>query len=157
MNYDKVKSELVVTRDMQTFLHANRDDVKAFTLFTPNGDFAFYSVPEISDDCFFLLVATGKTCTVYKKITTTIKNADYHTDGIAEFGSKTAEYIDNATYYGMNVLGKSKFSGRFYLTKRSVKEAFGFNQHKLNQYFTQHGKEDFNEGFVRGLANYFNH
>jgi hypothetical protein len=141
---------------MQAFLHVGTDAVKAFTLFTPLGNLAFYWVPEISNDYFFQLLSTGGTCTVYKKITTKVNRPDYHTNGLVEYGNKYAEYIDFGCYYIMNVTGKSKFSGKFYLTKNSIKKAFGFDQEKLQQYFDSHKNSPLDDDFVKGIADYFN-
>lgn len=156
MNYDKLRSTLVVTRDMQTFLYPYRDDVKAFKLFAPNADFAFYWVPEISNHCFFQLIATGDACTVYKKIITSIKRRDYNLNGAPDYVVRNLQYVDAETYYIMNISGKSKFSGKFYLNKGSIKRAFSFNPEKCDQYFAQHSDEHITDDFVKGIADYFN-
>ncbi len=138
------------------FLHADRGDVKSFTLFTPDGKLTFYVVPEIGSYCFVQLLAMGKTCTVFKRINTVIKRPDYVTDGKVETGNPYYEYVDKISYFIMNVSGKNKFSARFYANKESIKQAFGFDQDKLAQYFGQHRKGSLDDNFVKGIADFYN-
>lgn len=156
MNFDKIAGELIVTRDKQNYLHTEKRDIKGFILYTDSGKLIFTKVPEINTKDFFQLLASGNTCTVYKKTSTVIKRGNYVSDGIAETGTRSSSYADNPTYYLANVNGKNKFSGKFYATKKSIQAAFGFDNDKLQQYFTLHKFEENDESFIIGLGSYFN-
>jgi hypothetical protein len=145
-----------VALGQDSFLRINRDDIKSFTLFTPGGNVAFYRVPEISNNCYCQLIATGPACTVYKKITTRLKKPDYRTTGLTESGNKYYEYKDFAEYFIVNVSGKNKFSGKFFLNRRSIEKVFAFDRQKLDAYLHDHGKSAVNELFIKSLADYFN-
>ena len=156
MNFDKLDGHLVVTRDNKNFLHTEKRDIKGFILYTDSGRLIFTKVPEINARDFFQLLAMGKTCTVYKRVNTTVKGSGYYHEGSAESAAHSARYVDYNSYYIMDVDGRNKFSTRFYAVKRSVRSAFSFDNDKMEQYFTQHRNVVINDAFIIGLSAYFN-
>jgi hypothetical protein len=73
LNYDKVNRQVVITMDMKSFFRVDVNNVRSFTVFSPEGDMFFYNKPEISKNNFVQLVSAGKNFSVYKKIVTNVK------------------------------------------------------------------------------------
>jgi len=156
MNFNKLLGQLIVTRDKKNFLHTEKRDIKGFILYTDSGKLIFTKVPEINAKDFFQLLAMGNTCTLYKRVSTTVKGAGYYTNGSPEAAANYARYEDYNTYYLMDVNSRDRFPGKFHAIKKSVQSVFGFDNDKLEQYFTQHPDAAINDAFIIGLAAYFN-
>lgn len=156
MNFNKLQGQLIVTRDEKNYLHTEKRDIKGFVLYTDSGKLIFTKVPEINAKDYFQLLGMGNTCTLYKKVSTTVKGPGYYTNGSPEAAVRDARYEDYNTYYLMDVDDRNRFPGKFYPIKRSVQSVFGFDNDKLQQYFTQHGDAAINDAFIIGLAAYFN-
>lgn len=156
MNYDKLDGHLIVTRDNKNFLYTEKRDIKGFILYTDSGRLIFTKVPEINAKDFFQLLGMGKTCTVYKRVSTAVKGSGYAHDGSAESVARSARFVDYNAYYIMDVDDRNKFSTRFFAIKRSVRAAFSFDNDRLEQYFTEHRNETINDAFIIRLTAYFN-
>jgi hypothetical protein len=148
-NYDKVSHQLYLT-DKQSVIEVSKDQVKAFTLKDNEGEHAFVRVEAIKPDVYFqVLVEPGAKYGLYSLTKTTLKKADFRTDGMVETGNNYDEYVDTKEYY-IAVPGGKEFK-KVELKKKSIKDALPPATPQVSAYYSAHKDDDINEAYLKGL------
>ncbi|HEX4372944.1 MAG TPA: hypothetical protein VHZ50_06540, partial [Puia sp.] len=156
-NYDKISNDLYLTSDKKQSIEIDRDQIKSFILKDNSGkEYDFVRVDGIKPNTFFqsLSNVAGSKFAAYKWTKTRFKKSDYRTDGLTESGNNYDEYVDESTYYTID-LTTNKITP-FELKKKSIKEAFSTAKANTDKYFSLHKEDDFNDDFVTGLVNFLN-
>ncbi len=155
-NYDKISHDLFLT-DQKTVVQVDGGNIKAFTLTNAGRPMVFVRLEAVQPNVFFQqLVDPGASgYGLYKLIRTTLKKADYHTDGMVESGNNYDEYVDVSEYYLVTPGGKD--ARKMELKKKSIREATADARQKTDEYFGAHRSDDINEDFLIGLVSSFNH
>jgi hypothetical protein len=152
-NYDKMGGGLLLSRDGRSAIEVNREQVKTFTLYSPDGvQYNFENVPAISKKCYVEVVEEGTKYKIYKLVNTEFVKMDYATNGLTTSGNPYDEYLDKPTYY---VIGKDGAPLQIALKRKALKEAFKEDTEKLNQFFASNGG-DIDDDYLRGLGEYMN-
>lgn len=155
-NYNKMSGALLVTQDQNSYIELNSNGYKAFTLVDELGvQHKYVRVPAISPVAAAEEVAAGANYTIYKYTKTKFKKADYVTDGLTERGNNYDEYVDENEYYVVNNKDKSAPVTKIGSKKKTIKDAFGADANKVDQYVAQH-KGDLNAAYYKDLADYLN-
>ncbi len=153
-NYDKINGTLLLSENKTNAIKIDKGQVKAFTLHKDGGQIeTFEFVPEIDPIRYIQVLSNGKKYKIYKQINTKFIKNNYHTDGMTSSGNNYDEYVDESTYYIMDVM-----SNRFHKTtlkKKALKEAFAADAVKVNNYLTSH-MDDIDDSYVASLGNYLN-
>jgi len=154
-NYDKIDGNLLLTADMKEFITVDKQQIKLFALKGKDGASYIYSrVPAIASNEFFLQLAAGSKYVLYKLTKTKFVKANYVNTGLTERGNNYDEYVDDYTYYFVNI--KTNTAKQFDIKKRSIRESFLLEKPAVDRYFSDHKNEDINESFVKGLVTYIN-
>jgi phage-related tail fiber protein len=156
-NYDKISNELYLTSDKKQSIEIDKEQIKSFILKDNSGkEYDFVRVDAIKPNTFFQSLSTvaGNKFAAYKWTKTRFKKSDYRTDGLTESGNNYDEYVDESTYYAVDL--KTNTVIPFELKKKSIKEAFGTDKPNTDKYFSEHKEDDFNDDFITGLVNYLN-
>lgn len=154
-NYDKVRGQLIMTRDKKTVIELFPEKIKSFTLHGDNASYSFERVNLINDKGFVeALVSSKDKYSLYKWVKTKFVASDYSTDGLAETGNKYDEYRDVETYVVV-FPGKQEFK-TLELTKKSIKKVFARDASKADTYMADHLMDEVNEKFLVGLVTNLN-
>lgn len=155
-NYNKMSGALLVTQDQNTYIELNSNGYKAFTLVDELGvEHRYVRVPGIGAVASAEEIASGPNYTLYKYTKTKFKKADFVTDGLTERGNNYDEYVDENEYYVVNNKDKSAPVTKIGSKKKTIKDAFGADANKVDQYVAQH-KGDLNAAYYKDLADYLN-
>lgn len=153
-NYDKVNGTLLLSDNKTSTIEIDRDQLKAFTLHKEGENFrTFELVPKIDKKHFVEVLSNGAKYKIYKQLNTKFIKNNYRTDGMTSIGNNYDEYVDESTYYVMDV--KSNQLYKTTLKKKALKEAFTVDRAKVNSYLTTH-IDDINDNYVTNLGNYLN-
>lgn len=154
-NYDKMGGELLATKDGHSAIEVNRDIVKYFRLAGGNGDtVSFANMPLLDKVHYVQVLAEGNKFGIYKVIKTRFEKADYTTDGIMSQGNNFDSYIDEYTYYMIDVqTGKAQ---QIFLKKKSIKSLFTADVTKVNKFVEEHSSDSIDENYLRNLGDYMN-
>jgi hypothetical protein len=157
-NYDKISHDLYLT-DQKTVVQVDGENIKAFTLTNAGQPMIFVRLETVQPNVFFQQLvepgASGSGYGLYKLIRTTLKKADYHTDGLVETGSNYDEFVDVSEYYIVTPAGKE--AKKVELKKKAIRESMADAKQKTDDYFAAHRSEDINELFLIGLVGSLNH
>jgi hypothetical protein len=132
-SYDKYHVRLYIIDQKNKISSYPIDSITEFVLTDSNYIRTFEKVPVISRK-FFLepIVLSAKGYCLYKRIVTTLTDANYHSEGYYSVGSKHDEYKDYDEYY---LLYPDKESFRkFYLDKKGVRKGLGDLPVDLDEY-----------------------
>jgi hypothetical protein len=153
--YDKMGGGLLLTRDQRSAIEIDRDLVKSFTLYDNlNRSYTFERVPQIDNNHYIQVVASGNKYKIYKAIKTNFVKSNYTTDGLSTTGNNYDEYIDENTYYVYDV--KTNSLQKLSLKKKSIKEDFAKDQDKLNKFMSDHSSDDIDDFYLTSLGSYMN-
>ncbi|WP_299289615.1 carboxypeptidase-like regulatory domain-containing protein [uncultured Mucilaginibacter sp.] len=153
-NYDKINGILLLSENKTNAIEIDKGQVKAFTLHKDGGRFeTFELVPEIDQTHFVEVLSNGKKYKIYKQLNTKFIKNNYRTDGMTSSGNNYDEYVDESTYYVMDV--KTQQLRKITLKKKALKEAFAADAVKVNTYLITN-TDDINDSYVANLGNYLN-
>jgi len=154
-NYDKITRALLLTTDMKTAIEIDKETVKAFDLKDEEGkEYLFEVVAGVASGNFVQRLAGKTQYRLYKYTTTKFVKANYRTDGLTESGNNYDEYVDESSYFLVDM--QSKLVKKVELKKKSIKEAYAVQADKTQKYFSDHSDQDLNEDFLVGLTDYLN-
>lgn len=153
-NYDKIGGKLLLTPDKHTAIEIDNERIKSFTLYDNLGQAeTFEYVPAINKTHFPQLISGGNKYKIYKLINTKFEKNNYHSDGMTSTGNNYDEYVDEPTYYVLNV--QSQQVQEFKLKKKSIKAAFPNEGSKLEKFF-QLNSESINDSYLEDLGRFLN-
>ena len=153
-DYDKINGNLLLTRDNKTIIEIGWDETKSFSLFASDGTRSdFEKVPSINQSHYVQVLASGNKYKIYKQISTKFVKSDYVNNGAAAHGHDYDEYVDDATYYLVDVPSNQmqKFSTR----KKGLKTAFAKEADKINKYISDNSG-DIDDAYLAKLGAYMN-
>lgn len=154
-NYDKMEGRLLMTGDKQTAIEVNKAQIKSFTIYVDKDNLLEYeSVPSVDNNHFAEVISAGKKYKIYKLTKTKFVKANYHTDGMVSSGNPYDEYVDENSYFVLNI--QSSKIQKFGLKKKSVKEAFASEGEKTDKFFSENNSEAINDTFLKSLGDYLN-
>lgn len=153
-NYDKINGGLLITRDEKSVMEVNRDQIKSFALFNGgNKSYSFEKVPDIDNSHYVQVLSSGKKYKLYKLISTRFIKSDYVNNGFTTHGNDYDEYVDEGTYYVLNVSNNQL--KKFSLKKKSLKEVFSADGNNLNKFMTDNSS-DIDDAYLNKLGDYMN-
>jgi hypothetical protein len=152
--YDKMGGGLLLTKDRSSAVEINKDLVKSFTLYdNVNRAYTFERVPQIDDNHYVEVVASGNKYKIYKAIKTRFEKANYSSDGVMSSGNNYDEYVDEDTYYVYNV--QTNALQKIALKKKAIKEAFAKDDDKVNKFMSDNSG-DIDDNYLSNLGSYMN-
>jgi len=153
-NYDKVLGDLIFTRNMQTAITVDKNEIKGFTLFDDNVQpYVFESVPSIDDRHYVQVLSSGSKYKIYKNLGTKFIKANYTTNGITSYGNNYDEYKDESTYYLVRLPDGKPV--KFDLRRKSIKTAFAADADKVSKFLSDNDK-DIDDDYLKSLSDYIN-
>jgi hypothetical protein len=153
-NYDKMKSRIYVVNADQKIWFYPIDSVSSFDLQDSSTHYAFEKIHTISDR-FFLspVILSDKGYSLYKRLITEYRPADFVNAGYYKEGKNYDEYVDFYEYY--IVFPDAKKIKKLYLREKSVVRALKNESELVKAYFEINSME-FNEQSLLGLLQYIN-
>lgn len=153
-NYDKISGGLLITRDEKTVMQVNRDQIKSFALYNGSSmSYIFEKVPDIDNSHYVQVLSSGKKYKFYKLINTRFIKSDYVNNGFTTHGNDYDEYVDEGTYFVLNVSNNQLKKAS--LKKKSLKEVFAADADKLNKFMTDNSS-DIDDAYLNKLGDYMN-
>jgi len=154
-DYDKVGGGLLATKDRHSAIEVDRDQVSFFTMVSSGGDtVTFANVPQIDPAHYVQLLSSGNKYKIYKAIKTNFTKANYHTDGITSTGNNYDEYVDEISYYVINV--QTNQMQKITLKKKAIKDVFAKEGDKLNKFMSTHSSDDIDDSYLSSLGSTLN-
>lgn len=154
-NYDKINGSLLLTQDKRAAVDVNRDQIKTFTIYNKLDQPETYElVTTINPTHYSQVLSDGSKYKVYKFTKTTFVKSDYKTDGLTSSGNHYDEYVDEPTYYVLNV--KTSALQKVQLKAKAIKQVFAADADKVKTYFNDHADDDINDTFLSNLADSLN-
>jgi len=154
-NFDKIQQNLYVTKDLNTIIELDKQEIKAFAIKDGDSLMIFDRVAAIDSSRYFLVLvpAVAGKYSLYRDLRTKFVKSDYHSDGMTESGNPYDEYVDNNTYYVILPEGKAR---SLEMSKKNIRSILPEQIERINQYFSQHRYEIVNETLLKDLINYLN-
>ncbi|MFI5137793.1 MAG: hypothetical protein ACHQIM_08185 [Sphingobacteriales bacterium] len=122
--YDKIEGGLLLTQDKKSVIRVDNSKIKSFTLYDKqNQPEVFVLAPQIDPVHYVQVIADGAKFRIYKFTQTHFVKNNYHTDGIATTGNNYDEYVDDNTYYVLNV--QNNQLKELSLKRKAIKTVFG--------------------------------
>jgi len=135
INYEKVSGFVLLTVDRQTVKEADRDQIKAFTLYDKTDRrYDFEQIPEIDKIHYVQVLASGPKYKILKLIKTSFTASGVAHTAAGDKGQDYDEYSDEAEYYVLNV--ETKKVQKITLKKRALKDAFPKEADKVNKFLS---------------------
>lgn len=154
-NYDKIQGDLLLTHDKKNAIIIDKDKIQSFILYNQTKEpYIFEKVPAIDNIHFIQVLSSGSKYKIYKLTKTKFIKSDYSTNGLVTTGNSYDEYVDENTYYVLNV--QSNLLQKLILKKKSIKEIFENEGNKLNNFFKEHSTSSIDDHFLKNLGDYFN-
>ena len=154
-NYDKIGGDLLITPNRSSAVAVDPAQFKSFTLFNNSGEgFTFQKIAAIDNNHYVQVLAAGSKYNIYKKIYTHFQKANYSTNGMSSSGNNYDEYIDEPTYYIIDV--QTNAVQKLSLKKKALKDAFAKDADKLNKFMSEHANDDIDDTYLAGLGSYMN-
>jgi len=154
-NYDKIGGGLLATKDRHSAIEVYRDQVSFFITVSSDGDtVTFANVPQIDPTHYVQLLSSGNKYKIYKAIKTNFTKANYHTDGIASTGNNYDEYVDEISYYVINV--QTNQMQKIALKKKAIKDVFAKEGDKLAKFMSNHSSDDIDDFYLSSLGSTLN-
>ena len=153
-NYDKIGGGLLLTQDKRRAIQIDAAKIKSFTLYNNIGQpETFEYVPEINKTHYPQLIASGPKYKIYKLTITSFVKNNYSSDGMTSTGNNYDEYVDDDTFYVMNV--KTKQLQTLDLKKKSIRKVFAEEGKRLDAFFDAYdGAIDV--AYLHNLGDYMN-
>jgi len=153
-NYDKMNGGLLLTQDKKSVIEIDQSRIKSFTLYDNLGRTqVFEYAPEIDKTHYPQVLASGSKYKIYKLTTTKFVKANYQTDGMTSTGNNYDEYVDEDTYYVLNV--QTKQLQPLGLKKKAIKTAFANEGNKINSFFEAY-TDKIDDSYLKKLGDYMN-
>lgn len=153
-NFDKINEKLLVLLDSVRVIVLNSGDISAFRLSDNETKFSFERLKNLTDLNFYQPVYKNERgYSFYKIVTTKLKPADYHTNGIIESGSKYDVYIDETQYF---IVTSKQELLKITLKKKSIQKVLENESAKVASFYSQHKGNKIDENFVKSLLEYVN-
>jgi hypothetical protein len=154
-NYDKINGSLLLTQDKRAAVDVDRDQIKSFTIYNALDQPETYQlITSINPTHYSQVLSDGVNYKVYKYTKTTFVKSDFKTDGMTSTGNHYDEYVDEPTYYVLNV--KTSALQKIALKNKAIKQAFAADADKVKSYFSAHADDEVNDIFLAGLADSLN-
>lgn len=154
-NYDKINGGLLATKDSHSAIEVDRDKVSFFVLVSSTGDtVTFANVPQIDPTHYVQILASGSKYKIYKTLKTNFTKANYSTDGIMTTGNNYDEYVDESSYYVLNV--QTNQMQKFTLKKKVIKEVFAKEGDRSNKFIADHASDDIDDFYLSSLGSTLN-
>ena len=155
-NFDKIQQKLYTTRDLNTIIELDRNEIKAFAIKDGDSLIIFDRVAAIDSSHYFVVLvpAVSRKYALYRDLRTRFVKSDYHSDGMTETGNPYDEYVDNSIYYV--VLPGGLKARRLEMNKKYIKSILPEESSKVNEFFSKHRYDDINETLLKDLINYLN-
>lgn len=152
-NYDKIEGGLLITQDKQSAIEPDRAKIKSFTIYVDKENpLEYENIPSVDNNHFVEVISKGNKYRIYKLTKTKFVKSDYHTDGIVTTGNSFDEYVDEDSYFVLNV--QNNQVQKLSLKKKSLKEAFASEGERLNRFFSENSDNAINELFLKNLGDY---
>jgi len=153
-NYDKISGGLLLTQDQASVIQVNNSQVKSFTIFSHSSKpYVFVIEPDINSDKYVQVITSGKKYNIYKSISTTFVKANYTTNGFTTQGNNYDEYVDDPTYYVLDV--QTKQLQKLALKKKAIKAAFAKDADKVSK-FMDTDTDDIDDNYLQSLGDALN-
>jgi hypothetical protein len=154
-DYDKIGGALLATKDSRSAIEVDRDKVSFFVMVGSNGDtVTFANVPQIDKTHYVQLLSSGNKYKIYKTIKTNFTKSNYSTDGLMANGNNYDEYVDESSYYVLNV--QTNQMQRFTLKKKAITEVFAKEGPKSNKFISDHSSDDIDDNYLSSLGSALN-
>lgn len=154
-NYDKINGSLLLTQDKRAAVDVDRDRIKSFTIYNKLDLPETYElITNIDPSHYTQVLSDGSKYKVYKFTKTTFVKANYVTDGMTSSGNHYDEYVDEPTYYVLNV--KTSALQKIAIKSKAIKQAFAADADKVKAFYTEHADDDIDENFLKSLADSLN-
>ncbi|HWZ17052.1 MAG TPA: carboxypeptidase-like regulatory domain-containing protein [Mucilaginibacter sp.] len=154
-NYDKLNGFLLLTQDRRAAVEVDKDQVKSFTIYNKlDVPLTYEMVPAIDTKHFTQVLSSGDKYRIYKYTQTTFVKSDFKTDGMTSSGNRYDEYVDESSYYVLNV--KTSQLQKIALKSKAIKQAFADNADKVKIFYAQHSDDAIDEVFLKNLGDYLN-
>jgi hypothetical protein len=154
-DYDKVNGQLLLKPSDQPIVAADKTDVQSFTLYDQRQNaFVFERVPAIDTQRYVQVLSLGTKYKIYKLISTRFVSANYQDDGIDKEGNKYDAFVDEGTYYVLNVQGGQL--QKISLKIKSLKTAFDKDGDKLDKFAALHPLDTIGDVYLASLGNFMN-
>jgi hypothetical protein len=153
-NFDKVGQNLYMQLpDTNAVLHVNKHDVKSVTLTDGTVTYVLKKVAALDTNNFYNALVEGDKYCLYRFTKTTFIPSDYTSNGIVTSGNLYDEYKDEITYYVIFPNGSVHETS---LKKKSVKNLFGSEKAKVDNFFKAFSGETFDEKMLTLLVQNMN-
>lgn len=154
-NYDKINGSLLLTQDKRAAVDVDRDRIKSFTIYNKLDLPETYElITNIDPSHYSQVLSDGSKYKVYKFTKTTFVKANYVTDGMTSSGNRYDEYVDEPTYYVLDV--KTSAMQKIALKSKAIKQAFAVDADKVKSFYNAHADDDIDENFLKSLADSLN-
>lgn len=153
-NYDKMEGTFLLTQDKLSAIEVNKAQLKSFIVYVDKDKpLVFESVPSIDNSLFVQVISSGNKYKIYKLTKTKFVKSDYHTDGIASTGNPYDEYIDENSYFVLNV--QQNQLQKLSLKKKFIEKVFASEGEKIDK-FLKNNNDTMNDIYLKNLGDYLN-
>jgi len=154
-NYDKINGSLLLTQDKRAAVDVDRDQIKSFTIYDKlDRPETYQLIAAINPTHYTQVLSDGGKYKVYKYTKTSFVKSDFKTDGMTSTGNHYDEYVDEPTYYVLNV--KTSAMQKISLKTKAIKQVFAADADKVKAYFSDHADDDITDSFLSNLADSLN-
>jgi len=155
-NFDKIQQKLYTTRDQNTIIELDKQEIKAFAIKDGDSLMIFDRVTAIDSSRYFIVLvpAVSGKYALYRDLRTKFVKSDYHSDGMTESGNPYDEYVDNNIYYV--ILPGGVKARRLEMSKKYIRSILPEENNKVNEFFSKHRYDEINETLLKDLINYLN-
>jgi hypothetical protein len=156
-NFDKLSQTLIITQDFKKIYTVDKREFKSVTFFWHDSIYVFEHVYDINKNDFFMeLVREEKGYSVFKWFHTSIRPANFRSNGISSDGILYDEYVDEPVYYVF-------FPNREYrqlneISKKAIERIFQLQvgEEKADRYLATHTVTQPAEDFLVSFINFMN-
>ena len=153
-DYDKMGGGIMLSVNNGAVSQLDDAQIKTITLFG-NGDktYVLAKVQSIDNGHYVQVLASGAKYNIYKATQTNFVKYDYVNRGVAAHGNDYDEFVDDFTYYLLDVQANQvqKISPK----KKALKTAFAKDADKINKYLADHSG-DIDDVYLASLGAYMN-
>jgi len=154
LDYDKMGGVLLLTKDNKHMNEVDWLQTQSFVIFNDAGArFEFEKAPSIDKTHFLQVLASGKKYKIYKLTKTTFVKSDYVNNGVTQHGHDYDEYVDDNTYFVLDV--QSNQLQPLALKKKSIKADFAKEADKVNKYLSDNSG-DIDDAYLGKLGAFMN-
>jgi len=153
-DYDKMGGGIMLSVNNGAVSQLDDAQIKTITLFG-NGDktYVLTKVPLIDNGHYVQVLSSGAKYNIYKATQTNFVKSDYVNRGVASHGNDYDEFVDDFTYYVLDVPGNQL--QKISLKKKSLKTAFQKDADKVNKYLNDN-PGDIDDAYLAKLGAFMN-